>query len=158
MVDGPRWWSSSTSPRGSSDWRGVPQRAPVRPTSRLRSRPKTETPTSSDLVAGLIGGEVDTSVTPNAPHRSSWHTSLLPHPLSFPLRPRIRILQSSHAREDPSLCRCPPLSLSSKIFLTQDSFVLRNFELFFSPATPPFSLAPLPPRGSGGFFSSERMR
>jgi len=36
----------------------------VRPTSRLRTRPKAEAPTSSDLISGMIGGEVDTSVTP----------------------------------------------------------------------------------------------
>lgn len=114
MVDGPRWWSSSTSPRGSSDWRGVPQRAPVRPTSRLRSRPKTETPTSSDLVADLIGGEVDTSVTPNAPHRSSWHTSLLPHPI-FPSS-----TSNSNSPKFPRERGSVSLSMPSSLSLFQD--------------------------------------
>jgi len=54
----------------------VPQRARARPTSRLRTRPKAEAPTSSDLISGVIGGEVDTSVTPT---RTVAH--VLPRPL-----------------------------------------------------------------------------
>lgn len=154
MVDG-RWWSSSTSPRGSSDWRGVPQRAPVRPTSRLRSRPKTETPTSSDLVAGLIGGEVDTSVTPNAPHRSS-----LPHfPSSSPPAPyfsfqfvRIRLPKSERERGlSRLLCRRRVLlSLSPHPRFIRSETGLFFFFFFFSPHLP----CSLPSRGFG-FRSSE---
>lgn len=152
MVDG-RWWSSSTSPRGSSDWRGVPQRAPVRPTSRLRSRPKTETPTSSDLVAGLIGGEVDTSVTPNAPHRSLAHLPSTPY-LSFfdfefepPKFPRERGSVSL------SMSR-PPLSLSLSSNFPQRRFIRSETGLFFSRDTSLFARSP--PVVSG--FGRRRMR
>ena len=95
--------------------------------------------------------------TPRSPrthHTVLWHTSL-PPPI-FRSSTSNSNLQSSHAREDPSLCRCRvllSLSLSLSLFQFSSAKIhsFRNWSLFF-PRHLPF--CSLPSRGFG-FRSSE---